>query len=73
MWSQFYLPPTCFIPAKAEQYLEHYIHNELVDAVSHSTDLERMEAWVELSVPGIWTTDLYYTAWVNKRLQELAL
>jgi hypothetical protein len=41
---QFYLPHTRFIPAKAEQYLEYYIRNELLDVAAHFTDLERMEA-----------------------------
>ena len=31
MW--FCLPPTRFIPARAEQDLEHYIHNELVNVI----------------------------------------
>ena len=50
--TQFYLPSTRFIPVRAEQDLEHYIRNELLDVDAHFTDLERMEAWVELYVPG---------------------
>ena len=42
--TQFYLPPTRFIPARAEQDLEHYIHNKLVNVATHFTDLARMEA-----------------------------
>ena len=42
--TRFYLPPTCFIPARAEQDLEHYICNELVNVATHFTDLGRMEA-----------------------------
>jgi hypothetical protein len=49
---QFYLPHTRFILAKAEQYLEHYIHNEILDVAAHFNDLERMESRVKLSVPG---------------------
>ena len=47
-----YLPPTRFIPVSAEQYLEHYIHKELLHVAVHLTDLEKMEAWVEMSVQG---------------------
>ena len=50
--TQFYLPTTRFIPAKAEQDQEHYICNELLNVAAHFTDPERMEAGVELSVPG---------------------
>ena len=42
--TQFYLPPTRFIPERTEQDLEHYIRNELLDVAAHFTDLERMEA-----------------------------
>jgi hypothetical protein len=42
--TQFYLPPTRFIPARAEPHLEHYIRNELLYVATHFTDLERMEA-----------------------------
>ena len=42
--TQFYLPPTRFIPARAEQDLKHYIRNELLVVAAHCTDLERMEA-----------------------------
>ena len=42
--TQFYLPPTRFIPARAEQDLEHYIRSELVNVATHFTDLRRMEA-----------------------------
>ena len=42
--TEFYLPPTRFIPARAEQDLEHYIRNELVNVATHFTDLGRMEA-----------------------------
>jgi hypothetical protein len=35
---------TRFIPAKAEQYLEHYIRNELMGVAAYFTDLDRMEA-----------------------------
>ena len=41
---QLCLPPTRFIPARAEQGLEHFIRNELVNVASHFTDLGRMEA-----------------------------
>ena len=41
--TQFYLPPTRFIPARAKQDLEHYIRNELLNVAAHFTDLERME------------------------------
>ena len=47
--TQFYLPPTRFIPARTEHGLEHFIRNELVNVASHCTDLGRMEAWVKLS------------------------
>ena len=42
--TQFYLPSTRFIPARVEQYLEHYIRNELVNVATHITDIGRMEA-----------------------------
>jgi hypothetical protein len=42
--TQFYLPAARLIPARAEQYLEHYIRNELLGVAAHLTDLERMEA-----------------------------
>ena len=50
--TQFYLPPTRFIPTRAEQDLEHYIRNELLYVAAHFADLERKEASVEPSVPG---------------------
>ena len=46
------MPPTRFIPARAEQDLEQNIRNELLDVAANFTDLDRMEAWVELSAPG---------------------
>ena len=51
--TQFYLPPTRFLypQGQLEQDLEHYIRNKLLDVAAHFTDLEKMEAWVELSVP----------------------
>ena len=42
--TQFYLPPTRFIPARVEQDLELYIRNELQDVAAHFTDLERTKA-----------------------------
>ena len=42
--TQFYLPPTRFIPAREEQDLEFYIRNELVNVATHFTDLGRMVA-----------------------------
>ena len=42
--TQFYLPPTRLIPARAEQDLEHYIRNELLNVAAYFTDLVRMEA-----------------------------
>ena len=42
--TQFYLPPTRFISVRAEQGLEHFIRNELVNVATHFTDLGRMEA-----------------------------
>ena len=42
----FYLPPTRSIPARAEQGLEHFIRNELVNVATHFTDLRRMEAYL---------------------------
>ena len=33
-----------YLPAKAEQYLAHYIRNELLDDAAHFADLEKMEA-----------------------------
>ena len=50
--TQFYLPPTRFIPARAGQDLEHFIRNELLDVAAHFTDLKSVEAQIELSVPG---------------------
>ena len=47
--TQFYLPPSRFIPTRTAQDLEDYIRNELVNVASHFTDLGRMEAWVKLS------------------------
>ena len=41
--TQFYLPLKRFLPARAEQGLEHFIRNELVNVASHFTDLGRME------------------------------
>ena len=70
MWSHsFNLPHTRFIPAKAEQYLEHYIRNELLDIAAHFTDLERMEAWVKLSVPRFEPQASLTHAWVNTQSQ----
>ena len=37
--TQFYLPPTRFTPARAEQDLENYIRNESVNVATHFTDL----------------------------------
>ena len=45
MGSQLYLPPTRFIPARAEQDLERYIRNELLNVAAHFTDLGRMKGW----------------------------
>ena len=42
--TQFYLPPTRFIPARAEQYLEHYVRNELLKRCYSLYHLERVEA-----------------------------
>ena len=42
--TQFYLPTTRFIPARAKQDLEPYIRNELLNVAAHFTDPERMEA-----------------------------
>ena len=54
--TQFYLPPTRFILARAE----HYIRNELVNVATHFTDLERMEAWVKLSArEWSWTSTVH--------------
>ena len=41
--TQFYLPlpPTRFIPAKAEHDLEHYTRNELLNVAAHFTELGR--------------------------------
>ena len=41
-FTQFYLPPTRFIPAREEQDLEHYVSNELVDVATH---LPTLEGW----------------------------
>jgi hypothetical protein len=49
--TQFYLPPAPFIPTRAQLYLENFIRNELLDVATHFTDLEKMEAGVELSFP----------------------
>ena len=46
-------PYVLYIPARrAKQDLEHDIRNELLDVAAHFTDLERLEAWVELYVLG---------------------
>jgi hypothetical protein len=37
--TQFYLPSTRFLPARAEQDLEHYICKEILDAAAPFTDL----------------------------------
>ena len=42
--TQFYLPSTRFISARAEQDLEHYIRYESLNVAAHFTDLGRMEA-----------------------------
>ena len=60
--TQFYLPPRHFIPARAEQDLEHYIRNELLDVAAHFTDRKRMEAWVKLVCPGIDTQNMSGTS-----------
>ena len=58
--TQFYLPPTRFIPARAEQGLENFIRNEVVNVSSHFTDIGRMEAWVKLSVrEWSWTSTVH--------------
>ena len=58
--TQFYLPPIHFIPARAEQGLEHFIRNELVNVASHFTNLGRMEAWVKLSArEWSWTSTVH--------------
>ena len=50
--TQFYQPPTRFIPARAEQDLEQYIRNDLPTDAAH---LQTSEGWnLESSyVPGI--------------------
>jgi hypothetical protein len=45
--SRFHLLPTRFIPARAEQDLEHYIRNGLLNIAAQLTDLGRMKAWVD--------------------------
>ena len=58
--TQFYQPPTRFIPARAEQDLEHYIRNVLVNVATHFTNLGRMEAWVKLSArEWSWTSTVH--------------
>ena len=43
-WDHTVLPAThTFIPARAEQDLEHNIRNELLNVAAHFTDLGRME------------------------------
>ena len=59
-FTQFYLPPTRFIPARAEQDLEHYIRNELVNVANYFTDLGRKEAWDKLSArEWSWTSTVH--------------
>jgi hypothetical protein len=41
MRSQFHVPPARFTPARAEQELEHYICNELLNVATHFTNLGR--------------------------------
>ena len=50
--TQCYLPPTRYIHARVEQDSEHNIRNKLLDVAAYFTDLRKMKAWVELSVPG---------------------
>ena len=61
--TQFSLLTTRFIPARAEQDLEHYVRNELLNVAARFTDRERMEAWVELSVPGCKKVEMMTCTW----------
>ena len=47
--AQFHVPPARFIAARAEQPLEHYVSDELLNVAALFTDLGRMETRVELS------------------------
>ena len=47
-----HLQPTRLEHVRAEQYLKHYIRYEVLYVAAHFTDLETIDAWVELSVPG---------------------
>ena len=42
--TEFYRPPTRFIPEKGKKDLEHYTRNELLNIAAHLTGLGRVEA-----------------------------
>jgi hypothetical protein len=56
------------IPVSAEQDLEHYILNELLNFTAHFTNLGRMEAWVKLSAREWSLTPKH--AWINMDLSQ---
>ena len=74
MGSQFYLPPTRFIPERAEQDLDHYTRSDLLNVAAHFTNPGSMEARVQSSyLPGSGVdllnvhelTRTWVSAWTN--------